>query len=449
MQRSPSDVNVLPDRRTACCSRHGPARSAVQRQIGEERVAAQARTNGVLRTSAGSGWATSPSAGPPTGEPPVTPARPTSTPRYPGDTHHLSEEVITCPTSRSSASVPVNGRSRRPRSAPRRGSCSRSSPTSSPLGWRGISGTSPTSSPTATRWRASRSTAATATTSCVTRALTCWRRRSRTSTRTRSSASARPIKDGFYYDFDVEIPFTPDDLAKIETRMRKIIKDNQRFSRRVTTDDDARVELADEPYKIELIGLKGGAADAAQEIAEGAEAEVGAGELTIYDNIDRNGEVAWKDLCRGPHLPTTKRIPAFKLMRSAAAYWRGDEKNKQLQRVYGTAWESKESLDDYLHRLEEAEKRDHRKLGPRARPLQLPRRDRLRPRGVPSQGWRDQAGDGGLRPPAAHRGGLPVRRHAPHHQGRPVPHLRAPARTSPTRCSRPWRWRARTTTSRR
>jgi threonyl-tRNA synthetase len=168
-----------------------------------------------------------------------------------------------------------------------------------------------------------------------------------------------PIKDGFYYDFDVEIPFHPDDLAKIESRMRKIIKDNQRFSRRVTNDDDARVELADEPYKLELIGLKGSAADA----AEGADAEVGAGELTIYDNINRNGEVAWKDLCRGPHLPTTKRIPAFKLMRSAAAYWRGDEKNKQLQRVYGTAWESKEALDDYLHRLEEAEKRDHRKLG--------------------------------------------------------------------------------------
>src|SRR4051794_17777454 len=161
-----------------------------------------------------------------------------------------------------------------------------------------------------------------------------------------------PIKDGFYYDFDVETPFTPDDLAKIETRMRKIIKDNQRFSRRVTNDDDARAELADEPYKIELIGLKSKVADA-DAIGEGAGAEVGAGELTIYDNIDRNGEVAWKDLCRGPHLPTTKRIPAFKLMRSAAAYWRGDEKNKQLQRVYGTAWESKEELDGYLHRLEE------------------------------------------------------------------------------------------------
>jgi threonyl-tRNA synthetase len=173
-----------------------------------------------------------------------------------------------------------------------------------------------------------------------------------------------PIKDGFYYDFDVEVPFTPDDLAKIETRMRKIIKENQRFSRRVTNDDDARAELADEPYKLELIGLKGSAGEGSvEDAAEGAEVEVGAGELTIYDNLDRNGEVAWKDLCRGPHLPTTKRIPAFKLMRSAAAYWRGDEKNKQLQRIYGTAWESKEALDDHLHRIEEAEKRDHRKLG--------------------------------------------------------------------------------------
>lgn len=168
-----------------------------------------------------------------------------------------------------------------------------------------------------------------------------------------------PVENGFYYDFDVPTPFQPADLEKIETRMRKIIKANQRFSRRVTTDEDARVELADEPYKLELIGLKGGAAEA----AEGADAEVGAGELTIYDNLDRNGEVAWKDLCRGPHLPTTKRIPAFKLMRSAAAYWRGDEKNKQLQRLYGTAWESKEALDAYLHRLEEAERRDHRRLG--------------------------------------------------------------------------------------
>ena len=168
-----------------------------------------------------------------------------------------------------------------------------------------------------------------------------------------------PITDGFYYDFDVETPFVPEDLARIETAMRKIIKEGQRFDRRVTTDDDALTELAHEPYKVELIGLKGGSAEA----AEGASVEVGAGELTIYDNIRRNGDVAWSDLCRGPHLPTTKRIPAFKLMRSAAAYWRGDENNKQLQRIYGTAWESKEALDEHLHRIEEAERRDHRKLG--------------------------------------------------------------------------------------
>ncbi|GEP38465.1 threonine--tRNA ligase [Nocardioides psychrotolerans] len=170
-----------------------------------------------------------------------------------------------------------------------------------------------------------------------------------------------PIENGFYYDFDVETPFTPADLDKIETRMRKIIKEGQRFSRRVTTDGDALTELQDEPYKIELIGLKGsGKSDGA---AEGASVEVGVGELTIYDNVRRNGDVAWSDLCRGPHLPTTKRIPAFKLMRSAAAYWRGDEKNKMLQRIYGTAWPSKEELEAHLHRIEEAERRDHRKLG--------------------------------------------------------------------------------------
>ncbi len=170
-----------------------------------------------------------------------------------------------------------------------------------------------------------------------------------------------PVVDGFYYDFDVETPFVPEDLAKIETRMRKIIKEGQKFSRRVTTDADALAELAEEPYKVELIGLKG--SGNAEDAAEGASAEVGAGELTIYDNLDRRGETAWSDLCRGPHLPTTKRIPAFKLMRSAAAYWRGDEKNKQLQRIYGTAWESKEALEEHLHRIEEAERRDHRKLG--------------------------------------------------------------------------------------
>jgi threonyl-tRNA synthetase len=169
-----------------------------------------------------------------------------------------------------------------------------------------------------------------------------------------------PIRDGFYYDFDVEVPFTPEDLKRIEKKMQEIIKQGQRFSRRVTTDEDARVELADEPYKLELIGLKGSAAEA----AEGASAEVGAGELTIYDNLNaKTGELCWKDLCRGPHLPTTRNIPAFKLMRSAAAYWRGSEKNKQLQRIYGTAWPSKDALKEYTTLLEEAAKRDHRKLG--------------------------------------------------------------------------------------
>ncbi len=180
-----------------------------------------------------------------------------------------------------------------------------------------------------------------------------------------------PVDNGFYYDFDVAEPFKPEDLDKLETRMRKIIKDNQKFSRRVTNDDDARVELAGEPYKLELIGLKSAVVSTSHPADgsstdgsfEGASAEVGAGELTIYDNLDRNGAVVWKDLCRGPHLPTTKRIPAFKLMRTAAAYWRGSEKNPQLQRIYGTAWESKEALDEHLHRLEEAERRDHRRLG--------------------------------------------------------------------------------------
>ncbi|MGW5880411.1 threonine--tRNA ligase [Nocardiopsis terrae] len=169
-----------------------------------------------------------------------------------------------------------------------------------------------------------------------------------------------PVENGFYYDFDVAEPFTPADLKSIEKKMQQIIKQGQRFDRRVVSDDDARAELATEPYKLELIGLKGGAAEA----AEGASAEVGTGELTIYDNIHpRTGEQCWKDLCRGPHVPTTKVVPAFKLMRTAAAYWRGKETNPQLQRVYGTAWENKDRLKEYLAFLEEAEKRDHRKLG--------------------------------------------------------------------------------------
>ena len=169
-----------------------------------------------------------------------------------------------------------------------------------------------------------------------------------------------PIRDGFYYDFDVERPFHPDDLKRIEKRMQEIIKAGQRFSRRRVSDGEARSELSSEPYKLELVSLKGAVDPADQDAA----VEVGAGELTMYDNLDaKTGDLCWKDLCRGPHVPTTRNIPAFKLMRTAAAYWRGSEKNPQLQRIYGTAWETKDALKDYLHRLEEAERRDHRKLG--------------------------------------------------------------------------------------
>jgi threonyl-tRNA synthetase len=165
-----------------------------------------------------------------------------------------------------------------------------------------------------------------------------------------------PIRDGFYYDFEPERPFTPEDLEKIETAMRKIVKDGQRFKRRVTTEADALKELAHEPYKCELIGIKSGG-------NEETSVEVGGSELTIYDNLGRDGEPVWSDLCRGPHLPSTKLIPAFKLMRSAGAYWRGSEKNPMLQRIYGTAWPSQDELNAYLEMLAEAEKRDHRKLG--------------------------------------------------------------------------------------
>jgi len=165
-----------------------------------------------------------------------------------------------------------------------------------------------------------------------------------------------PIKDGFYYDFDPVSTFNPDDLVKIESAMRKIIKEGQRFRRRVTTEAEALKELAHEPYKCELIGIKGPA-------GEEASVEVGGAELTIYDNLGRDGNPVWSDLCRGPHLPSTKHIPAFKLMRTAAAYWRGSEKNPMLQRIYGTAWPSQDELNAYLELLAEAEKRDHRRLG--------------------------------------------------------------------------------------
>ncbi len=167
-----------------------------------------------------------------------------------------------------------------------------------------------------------------------------------------------PITDGFYYDFDVETPFTPDDLRAIEKAAERIIRSGQRFVRRVVTDDEARIELASEPYKLELIGLKGPGYSAEN-------VEVGGTELTIYDNVDpRTGETVWKDLCRGPHLPTTRLIGnGFALVRNAAAYWRGSEKNKQLQRIYGTAWPSKDELRAHLDRVAEAERRDHRRVG--------------------------------------------------------------------------------------
>ncbi len=167
-----------------------------------------------------------------------------------------------------------------------------------------------------------------------------------------------PIADGFYYDFDVPEPFTPDDLRALEKKMQQIIKERQRFRRRVVSDAEARSELAAEPYKLELIGLKGSASD-----DDGSSVEVGSGELTIYDNLRRDDSVSWKDLCRGPHVPHTGYIPAVALTRTSAAYWRGDQKNQQLQRVYGTAWPSRDELKAYRTRLEEAAKRDHRRLG--------------------------------------------------------------------------------------
>ena len=182
-----------------------------------------------------------------------------------------------------------------------------------------------------------------------------------------------PIRDGFYYDFDVETPFTPGDLKALEKVMQRIVNEGQTFRRREVSDEEALRELSAEPYKCELIGLKGGASqgvaraderEALEALGEGASVEVGGAQLTIYDNVRKDGSTAWADLCRGPHVRTTKVLGnAFKLMRSAAAYWRGSEKNPQLQRVYGTAWPTKADLTAYLDRLAEAEKRDHRRLG--------------------------------------------------------------------------------------
>jgi threonyl-tRNA synthetase len=168
-----------------------------------------------------------------------------------------------------------------------------------------------------------------------------------------------PVADGFYYDFDVSRPFTPEDLQALEKRMKQLVKSGQNFRRReVESIPAARDELADEPYKLELVDLK-----SSSEVDTSEVMEVGGGDLTVYDNIDRHGEVVWGDLCRGPHVPHTRFLPAFKLTRVAAAYWRGDQSNRQLQRIYGTAWESKEAMDAHLEWLAEAERRDHRKLG--------------------------------------------------------------------------------------
>jgi len=169
-----------------------------------------------------------------------------------------------------------------------------------------------------------------------------------------------PTTDGFYYDFDVPEPFTPEDLAALEKRMRQIVKDGQLFDRRgYESRDQARAELADEPYKLELVDDKSGAPDVMEVGPPGSNDA-----LTAYDNLNpRTRERVWSDLCRGPHIPTTKHIPAFKLTRSSAAYWRGDQKNASLQRIYGTAWESQEALDRHLELVAEAQRRDHRKLG--------------------------------------------------------------------------------------
>lgn len=171
------------------------------------------------------------------------------------------------------------------------------------------------------------------------------------------------IENGFYYDFGVDEPFTPEDLKAIEKYMARICKEDQKFVRRVVSEEEGRAELADQPYKLELIGLKGTDADNDQ-AAAGASVEVGGSELTIYDNVRKNGEVAWKDLCRGPHVPSTRLLNGvFKLMKVSAAYWRADQANDSLQRIYGTAWATKDDLKDYVTRMEEAAKRDHRRLG--------------------------------------------------------------------------------------
>ena len=232
-----------------------------------------------------------------------------------------------------------------------------------------------------------------------------------------------PIADGFYYDFDVAEPFTPESLKALEKEMNRIIKSGQRFVRREITDDAARVEEAGEPYKLELIGLKSTAGDA----ADGASVEVGEGGLSMYDNVDKKGQTVWTDLCRGPHLPTTKLIGnGFALTRSAAAYWRGSEKNSMLQRVYGTAWPSKDELRAYQERVAEAERRDHRRLGNELDLFSFPDEIGSGLPGVPIPEGHDQDGDGGLLPSPPRRGRLLLRLHPSHHEEEPLRDLQTP-----------------------
>jgi threonyl-tRNA synthetase len=236
-----------------------------------------------------------------------------------------------------------------------------------------------------------------------------------------------PVENGFYYDFQVDRAFTPDDLKSIESRMRDIAKSGQRFVRREVTDAEARAEMAGEPFKLELIGIKGSVGSHGAASDDEASTEVGAGVLTIYDNVDaKTGELRWKDLCRGPHVPSTRHIPAFKLMRNAGAYWRGSEKNPQLQRIYGTAWESRAAQDDYLKMLEEAERRDHRKLGAELDLFSFPEEigsglPVFHPKGGIIRRELENYS------PQARGGGLLVRQHPAHHQGPPVRDLGAPA----------------------
>jgi threonyl-tRNA synthetase len=180
-----------------------------------------------------------------------------------------------------------------------------------------------------------------------------------------------PVEDGFYYDFDVAQPFTPDDLERIEARMRELMKQRQSFVRQELSEDDALELFADQPYKREVIErVAGGGADVdaappgAHPDAHGGGTDGDAGPVfTVYRNVKPEGDEAWVDLCRGPHIPSSDRVPAFTLLRTAGAYWRGREDQPMLQRIYGTAWESRKALDAHLTMLEEARKRDHRKLG--------------------------------------------------------------------------------------